>query len=179
MKTKKSHLTKNLLSIILFLILAILSKSNNEYKNTIKYYLYIDSFNFNSIYNFYNKYLGGISFYNTYEKSIIPVTDEKIKYKSIKDYKKGIKLNVDKNYLVPSLKNGIVIYIGNKEEYNNVIILQTEDKINIWYSNICNTSLKLYDKISKGQYLGESCEDYIYLAYEKKGKFLNYKRYFY
>ena len=177
MKTKDKYIFKTLISLSIFLILAILCKTDYRYHNIIKYYLYIDSFNFDSVYNFYNKYLGGTQLYTNNDNSIT-VYNEQLKYSSFTPYKKGIKINVDNKYLMPSLKEGIIIFIGNKDEYRNVIILQTNNNINIWYSNICNSSLRLYDKIEKGDYIGESCQNYIYIAYEKNGQFLNYKKYF-
>ena len=178
MRIKDKYIFKTLISILIFLILAILCKADYRYHNTIKYYLYINSFNFNSIYNFYNKYLGGTQFYRNND-NLVSVYNEELKYSSLSLYKKGIKLKVDNKYLTPSLKDGIIIFIGNKDEYKNVIILQTNNNINIWYSNICNSPLKIYDKIEKGEYIGESCQDYIYIAYEKNGQFLNYKEYFF
>ena len=167
-----------LLCTIMFLIMGIICKSNYIYRNIIHYYLYEDSFNFNSIYSFYNKYLGGISFYDNDRERTKIVFDEQIKYKSIVNYYDGIKLSVENNYLVPSLKKGIVSFMGMKDKYGYVIIIKTDNNINIWYGNICNSNLKMYDYINKGEYIGESCSNYIYIVYEKEGKYLDGRKYF-
>ena len=178
MKKLTKFITKISLCTILFLILAILSKTNIEYHDKIHYYLYEYSFNFNSIYNFYNKYLGGLSFFEKNQKKTNQVFSEEIKYKSFKKYQNGLKLEVSNNYLIPNLKEGIIIYIGKKDLYNNTIIIKTNNNINIWYGNICNYPNKLYDRIDKGIYIGEACNNYFYLVYEKDGLFLDPNKYF-
>ena len=45
---------------IIFLILAILSKTNLQYKEKIKKYLYQDHLDFSLMKDFYHHYLGGI-----------------------------------------------------------------------------------------------------------------------
>ena len=126
MKKLTKFITKISLCTILFLILAILSKTNIEYHDKIHYYLY----------------------------------------------------EVSNNYLIPNLKEGIIIYIGKKDLYNNTIIIKTNNNINIWYGNICNYPNKLYDRIDKGIYIGEACNNYFYLVYEKDGLFLDPNKYF-
>ena len=46
----------------------------------------------------------------------------------------------------------------------------------MWYGNISNTSVKLYDYVKKGDILGE-VNDYLYLVYKKNGNILNYEDY--
>ena len=162
---------------ILFLVLAIICKSNNDIQKKIHYYLYEDSFNFNSVYTIYNKYLGGVSFYNNNQKTI-SVFNDTLKYSALNKYKDGIKLTVSNHYLVPNLNEGIVTKITSTKKYGNTIIIKTNNNINIWYGNICNTTVKIYDRIKKSDHIGESCQDYIYIVYEKKRKYLNYKKYF-
>ena len=47
---------------IIFLVLGIFSKKNYRYREKIHYYLYEDNINFYKIIEFYEKYLGGISY---------------------------------------------------------------------------------------------------------------------
>ncbi len=168
-----SFINKILFCTILFLVAAIISKTNPTYKEKIKNYLYNQNFNFSTIRNIYNKYLGGISPIKKDET----VFNEKIKYNNISSYKDGAKLEVEKNYLVPNQEKGIVVFIGNKDNYNNSIIVENDNGIDILYGNICNTNLKLYDTIEKNTYLGESCDNYIYITYTTGDKVLDYKNY--
>ena len=87
-----------------------------------------------------------------------------------------MKLSVDKNYLVNVQESGIVVFIGNKDNYGNVIIVEQVNGIDMWYGNISNTSVKLYDYVKKGDILGE-VNDYLYLVYKKNGNILNYEDY--
>ena len=75
------------------------------------------------------------------------------------------------------LKNGLVIFIGEKEEYGNTVIVQQADGIDVWYSNLENVSVKMYDYVSQGDYLGETKDDYFYLIFKKEGNVLNYQDY--
>ena len=88
-----------------------------------------------------------------------------------------LKLEVIDKYLVPILEEGMVVYIGEKENYGNVVIIEGINGIDIWYGNMENTTVKLYDYVEKNTYLGQTKDNYLYLAYSKEGKFLDYKEY--
>lgn len=169
---------KTFICLIIFLSLAIVCKKNNEYKEKIYNYIYQSNLDFSMFKKIYNKYLGGVL---TKTKEEIQndnyVFNESIKYDSFTKYESGVKLSVSNNYLVPNLKKGIVTYIGKKEKYDNVVIIQDEDGVDNWYGNICNTALKVYDNIEKNDYIGESCSDYIYLVFFKDNEFLDYNDY--
>lgn len=171
---------KKIISLmILMLLVLIFAKNNINFKNKVNYYLYEDNLSFMSIKKIYNKYLGGIYFFkNKDENPTYMVFSPKLSYKNIENYGSGIKLEVIDNYLVPNLDSGIVIFIGNKDNFGNTIIIQTEDNINIWYGNIENSSLKLYDYVEKGEYLGETNDNFLYLAYSEGNTMLNYEKYF-
>ena len=171
-----NFINKLLICTIVFLSLAIISKSNNDYKEKIKNYLYKTNINFSYFKKLYNKYLGGIPVLKEKNKSI-EVFDEKIKYKSISSYEEGAKLEVGKKYLVPNLEKGIVVFIGETEKYNNAVTIENEEGIDTTYGNICNTQLKLYDNIENSKYIGESCDNYIYINFKKGTTSLDYKKY--
>lgn len=167
-----------LLCFLLFLILAILAKNNNQYKEIIKKSLYQEQIEFSSIKKFYNKYLGGVfPLEFKFPKNTSYVFNEKITYHEAIPYQDGVKLTVTENYLVPSLENGIVVYIGEKEYYQKVIIIENDSGTDFWYGNLCNPIVRLYDQIKKGDYLGTSCDNSIYFLVTKKNKVLNYQDY--
>ena len=62
-----------------------------------------------------------------------------------------------------------------KEHYGNVIIIEGVNGIDIWYGNMETSSIKLYDYVESGTYLGTTKDNYLYLVYSKDGQFLNYK----
>lgn len=178
-KPKKNYL-KNLLIrimivIILFLSLAIVYKSNNNFKSYIDKYIYSDSISFTKIKKFYNKYLGGI-LPKIKEENTSLVFNEKINYTSSEEYYDGVVLKVDSSYLVPAIEEGMVVFIGYKEHYGNTIIIESLEGVYYWYGNMSNISLKLYDYIEKGSFLGEA-SDNLYLVFSKDDKYLNYEEY--
>ena len=79
--------------------------------------------------------------------------------------------------MVPALESGIVVYIGNKQDYGQTIIVEQTNGIDTFYSNISTTDIKLYDYIEKGDYIGQTLSDKLYLIFQKNGVVLNYKDY--
>ena len=174
-KYLKSLISRTLTVIVIFLILAIISKTNRTYKDLIVNNLYEKNISFTKMKNLYNKYLGGIIPLEKVTKEVTPVFNETLEYTNESIYYDGVKLEVINKYLVPILEEGLVIYIGEKENYGNVIIIEGIDGIEIWYGNIESTTVKLYDYVEKGNYLGVTKDTNLYLAYSKDGKFLDYK----
>lgn len=160
---------------IIFLLMAIGSKKSNIYKDYIIYNVYENNFSFSKVKKLYNKYLGNIM-PNIFDNTS-PVFNEELSYLSKEKYLDGVMLKVNNNYLVPSIENGMVSYIGEKEKYGNVIVVSSEDGVDIWYGNMNMTSVKLYDYIDKGNYLGEVKDDKLYLVYVKDNSFLDYNEY--
>ena len=89
----------------------------------------------------------------------------------------SVALTVTTNYLVPVKKSGLVVFIGEKENYGNVIIIQQMDGIDLWYGNLKETNVKLYDYVEEGTLLGEVKENTLYLVFKKEGNVLNYQEY--
>ena len=176
-KYLRSLILRSMTVVVLFLILAILSKSNQTYKDLIVSNIYEKNISFAKIKKMYNKYLGGITPLDKAVEKEITVFNEKLSYENESIYHDGVKLEVDNNYLVPILEEGMVIYIGEKDNYGNVVIIEGIDGVDIWYGNMEKTTIKLYDYVEKGAYLGTTKDNILYLAYQKDGKFLNYKEY--
>lgn len=174
---KSINLTKFLLVIILTLITLIAIKKDIKFKELFYKYIYEDSINFAKINEYYEKIFGSyIPFEDTTNK-VTPVFNEKLTYISSNKYLDGVKLTVEKNYLVPVLQSGLVVYIGEKEGYGNTVIVQGIDGIDIWYGNVTNISISLYDYIDKKSLLGTTKDDVLYLVYKKDGEILNYEEY--
>ena len=100
-----------------------------------------------------------------------------ISYTNIENYKNGVKLNVNPNETISVITSGIVVYIGEKEELGNTIIIQGNDGVDIWYSNLTDTNIKVYDYIESGTILGTSNSNEVYLTLLKDGKYMNYEEY--
>ena len=167
--------TKFLISVIVTLIILILIKSNNNFKSDFYKKVYSDNISFTYMKSIYDKYIGNTEILDKVVKTE-PVFSEKLTYKSKEKYLDGVSLEIDKNYLVPINESGIVVFIGNKEDYGNVVIIQRIDGIDEWYGNIDNVNVKLYDYVKRGSLLGEASNK-LYLVYKKDGNVLNYEDY--
>lgn len=172
---KKSSFYKFLICTILTLVCLILVKSNNSFKTNLYKYLYTDNISFAKINEVYKKYLGSsIPFLNYFNKTD-KVFNETLKYNDVSLYKNGVNLFVDEDYLVPAIKDGIVSFIGEKEGYGNTVIIESSD-VCIWYSNLENINLSMYDYVSKGSLVGNS-KGNLYLVFTKDGEFVDYKEF--
>ena len=161
--------------LIIFLSIAIIANKNNDFKEKAHFYLYEDNFEYSKIRSFYNKYLGNVfPFPST---NTATVFDEKLNYNYIFDYYDGCGLKVTNNYLVPSIKNGIVVYIGQKDNYGLVVIVNYEDDKNIWYGGLRNSNYKLYDDIKIGDVIGETENDTLYIVISENEKYLECRNY--
>lgn len=170
-------LFNNIMLIIVFtLTTLIILSSNQKAKKFFHTNIFEKNFSFAVINKFYHKHFGSpLPFKELFNSKTQQVFEEKLKYYDSHIYKDGVKLIVDQNYLVPALDGGIVIFIGNKDEYNDVVIVQQSDGVDVWYSNIQNINVKLYDYIAKGSLIGEAQNKEFYLVFYKDGNLIDYK----
>ena len=178
-KYLRNLMMRCLFLIVIFLVLAILSKSSVEFKNYIYKNIYTDNISFSKIKKIYNKYLGGVVPLKKISNDTYAVFKEKLEYNDISKYLDGVKLEVGDNYLVPVINSGLVLYIGQKDGYNNTVIIEGENGVDIWYGNMSNVSLKLYDYVEAGSLLGEVNNNTLYLVYSEDNDFLNVEDYSY
>ena len=170
-------ISKLLITIILTLITLILLKSNNKLKTFFYNKVYDNNISFATINKWYENHFGSsIPFKELVEKDTKAVFNNKLEYSKKEKYLDGVKLSVDKNYLVPILESGMVVYIGKKEGYGNTVIVQQVNGVDVWYGNINNPNVKLYDYIEKGKLLGDVKNNNLYLVFKKDGKVLSYEK---
>ena len=176
-KDIKILLSKTLILIIIFLLSSILIKKYPESKLTIKTKVYEESFKFTKLKNIYEKHFGNILSLDKIIKEEQPVFSEKISYTNKQKYQDGVELTVNSNYLVPSIESGIVVFIGEKENYGKTIVIEQTNGIDVFYSNIEPVNINIYDYVEKGELLGETKTNKLYLIFQKDGEILNYKDY--
>ena len=180
--TKQKHtlykfIIRLFICILLVLGTLIFLKYDKNGKQIIYKYLYENNINFATINNWYQEHFGDIlPFQNTVKEKTKLVFNENLVYKDASIYKNGVKLNVEDNYLVPIIESGIVVFIGNKDDYGKTVIIEQIDGVNVWYGNIDNINVSLYDYVSKGELLAEASKSF-YMAFQKNGKFLKYQDY--
>ena len=175
-KYLKNLITRILLSLILVISICIFIKLDSNNKVLIEEYIFKDSLEFTKINNWYQDNIGKIV-PELNENSALVFSSDGLKKNAYTSYKDGVKIEVDKNSPISLINGGIVVFIGNKDGYDNVLILQGNDGIDYWYGGITNVNVNLYDYLEKDTLIGESQENYIYLIMEKDGKYLNYEEY--
>ena len=97
-KYLRSLILRSLTVIVIFLLLAIVCKSNQNYKNIIVTNLYEKNISFTKIKNLYTKYLGGIVPLDKVTEDVTPVFNEQLEYTNDTIFYDGVKLEVIDKY---------------------------------------------------------------------------------
>ena len=166
-----------LITIALTLTTLIILKSNPKLKSMFYKQVFENNFSFAEVNNLYKKYFGSSIPFKDFFVSSKPVFDEKLNFEEKSIYKEGVKLTVTDKYLVPNQLSGLVVFIGEKEGYGNTVIIQQANGIDLWYGNIENVNVKLYDFVEKGDLIGNTKDNILYLVYKKDGEVINYEDY--
>lgn len=173
----KGLFTRVLLSIILFLITSIFINYSDNNLLWYKKNLYDKTFDFAYVNNLYNKYLGGVIPFKNALNTEQTVMYDYIDYSNGEAYENGVKVNNLNGSTIKNLMSGIVVFIGEKENYGNTIIIQGSDGVDYWYGNLENVGVSLYDYLEKDTILGNPKDGTLYLVFAKNGEYLNYEDY--
>ena len=180
-KTKNKlfiYIIRTLILVCLTLITLIILKANPKFQKVFYQYVFENNITFAKINKWYeSKFGSAIPFKDLIKDNTETVFNEKLEYKEANKYEDGVKLKVEQNYLIPVLESGLVVFIGDKDNYKNTIIIQQVNGIDVWYSNVTNSNLKLYDYIEKGSLVGETINDELVLIFKKDGKVIDYQEY--
>jgi len=176
LKYVKNLISRTLVAVIFVLASIIFTNISDKNKELYKSYVLENSLEFTKINNWYQKFLGSVDITKKGSNSTSTVFNN-IKYSNIEKYKDSTKMTVGLNEAINVITSGIIVFIGEKEDLGNTIIVQGNDGVDIWYSNITDTDLKVYDYIEKGSILGTSNSDYIYVTIYKDGAILGYEEY--
>ncbi len=174
-KSVRNFCSRVLVTIVIFLFGMILVKSDVDIKNELISHIYNQQFQFTKLKEVYQKYFGNILSIDKILVEEQPVFQETLSYDKQKKYKDGVALSVSKQYMVPVLESGIVIFMGEKEGYGNTVVIEQIDGVDVYYSNISVSNIKLYDYVEKGELLGEAQNKKLYLVFQKDGEYLDYK----
>jgi len=74
------------------------------------------------------------------------------------------------------IASGLVVFVGEKEGYGNVVIVEQLDGVDCWYGNLSTTNVKLYDYVESGSLLGV-VDNELYLVYKEEGNAISYEKY--
>ena len=168
------YLTRFMLAIIFFLASIIFTNISDTNLLLYKEYVLTESLPFTKIKNWYEELFGSVL---PKSENTQTVMSGKLVYKEITDYLDGEVLTVNSKSLVNALASGVVVYSGEKEGYGNTVIIQGIDGADIWYGNLENISVSLYDYIESDTILGNTTDEYLYLVIKKDNKFIKYEDY--
>lgn len=157
---KENNFIKNifskLLTIIVFtLLIVIISNNSPKFKSFIKDKVLDSTFDFSKV----NKLISNIT--DIFNTKTDTMNASKI-YRESEKYKDGIKYILNEEENVYLSDSGIITFIGEKEGYNNTIIVQQSNGYYAWYGNI-NPKVKLYDYVEKGSLIGSASNEYYYV----------------
>lgn len=169
--SKANNIFKKILSklftIVIFTMIVItLSNTSPKFKSFIVDKVLNSTIDF----SFVNKLSNKVTNIFKTSNNTLPVVKEENNRKE--RYKDGIKYIVNKGASVNIKDSGIVTYIGNKDGYNNTVIIQQSNGYYAWYGNI-KEEVKLYDYIESGSKIGETLTNEYYYILLKDNKPVN------
>lgn len=169
--SKANNIFKKILSklftIVIFTMIVItLSNMSPKFKSFIVDKVLNSTIDF----SFVNKLSNKVTNVFKTSNNTLPVVKEENNRKE--KYKDGIKYIVNKGASVNIKDSGIVTYIGNKDGYNNTVIIQQSNGYYAWYGNI-KEEVKLYDYIESGSKIGETLTNEYYYVLLKDNKPVN------
>ena len=173
-KRLSKYITKFMLAVIFFLASIIFTNTSDKNLLLYKEYVLTESLPFTKVKCWYEELFGEVLPSNDNAQTVF---DGKLVYKEISDYQNGERLTVSSKSLVNSLASGIVVFSGEKDGFGNTVIIQGIDGADIWYGNLENISLNLYDYIEAGTVIGNTVDEYLYLVIKKDNEYIKYEDY--
>lgn len=159
-KNPKEHkiikvILNKLFTIIIFtMIIVIISNLSPKFRE----FVYNNVLNNSLDFSFVNKILEKTS--NVFKEEQTKQVFNEIK--EYEPYKDGIKYKIKEKENIYLKDSGIVTYIGEKEGYNNTVIIQQSNGYYAWYGNI-KENVKLYDYVESGTQIGTASNEYYYV----------------
>ena len=170
-----SFFFRTLITIILSLLVLIGMKGNSHFKELVYQNVYEKSFPFLKVGVWYQNLFGSPFPFEKYMKTKATF-QETLTYQKKENYLEGVKLTIEDTYPIPVLQDGLVVFVGEKEDYGKVVIVEQLDGVDCWYGNLSSSTVKLYDYVEAGSLLGVA-EKNLYLVYKKDGVALPYEEY--
>ena len=152
----KSFLNKLFTIIIFTMSVVIISNLSYDFRSFIINNVLDSSLDF----SWFNKLVNSTT--NVFKDNKTVEVFNEIDTDNTEDYLDGVKYNLKETEKVYLKDSGIVTYIGEKEGYNNTIIVQQSNGYYAWYGNV-KESVKLYDYVESGSEIGIASDEYYYV----------------
>ena len=165
--------SKLLYCLIFFLSSLIFTSISDKNLALYKKYVFEDTFEFMSFRNFYEKLSS--SNHNKKEETKM-VFGTGLEFTNITSYQNGQSLEIGTEVPINTLSGGIVVFSGEKEGFNNTVIIQGSDGYDIWYGNLDNIDIQIYDYIDAGDVFATASKN-LYLLITKDSQYFTYEEY--
>lgn len=166
--------TRTLLSVILVLLCAIFTNLSDANLLTFKDYFFHDTLAFTKINNLYAKYFGNIIPEKVNNSMPVSITDKN--YSTIEKEGDSFLVSLNSN-TYNFLESGVVVFLGEKEGFGKTMIIQGIDGVDIWYSNLSNYNVTMYDYVEKNSLVGEFSDQKAILTFMENGEYISYEKY--
>lgn len=169
--------SKILLSVIFILISCIYIHLDEGNLDKFKKYFFEDNLTFAKINESYHKLFGSL-FPSVTNNEDAVLASNNVSLNEVEAYNDGYKIITTKNSPISVITSGIIVFLDEKEGYGKTAIIQGIDGYDIWYGNITDPSVKLYDYVEKGTILANSNDDFYYNVFYKDGNKVSYEDYY-
>ena len=140
LKYAKNLISRVLITVIFVLGSIIFTNVSDDNKALYQKYVLEDSLEFTKINELYQSIFGDVDITKK-DNPDSEVVFGDVTYTNIEPFKNGVKLTVDMNEAISVIASGIVVFIGEKEDLGNTIIIQGNDGVDIWYCNITENDI--------------------------------------
>ena len=171
-KWVSSFISKTLICLIVLFSSLIYTSYSDKNLKLFKSKVFDNTFDFASFKNTYQK-VGGSPKVISEEKM---VSSTNFDYANRKKYQNGWEITLESETPIKAISSGVVVFVGQKDGYNNTIIIQGSDGFDIWYGNLENIDVKIYDYINGGNSIGLAT-DKLYYQIIKDNKTYSYEEY--
>lgn len=170
----KNNISKLLLSIIMLFGILIFTNQNEDNKTLIQEHLLTNSMSFTTFNTVYETYFGSLAPSITTDEFVF---SSELTYTNIKSMDSYEIITLSDSSIISALCGGIVVFVGDKDDLGYTVIVQGYDGYDIWYSNLENVSINLYDYIETEEILGEAIDKSLYLTIKNGTQIVDYETY--
>jgi stage IV sporulation protein FA len=190
---KESFFFKILLSLCLFLVIAVMFKHPSARLDTARNFVKDNmshEFEFASISTWYENAFGkpiaflpteqGTETVDSGEGYAMPASGKIAE--TFEANGEGIILETGKGSKVEAINEGVVIFAGEKEGIGKTVVIQHANKTESWYGQLEKIDVKLYDLVKKGNVVGQvtlsedGSKGRFYLAIKENDAFVDPKK---
>lgn len=178
--SKEGFAIRIMLSIALFLIVAIVFKQPDERLDSARQFVnkaFEQEFQFAAVSKWYEDQFGTplalfpkpepnasddvdrSTTVHSEEDYAVPVTGQTQIVETFETNGQGVLVETKRDSVIESVKDGFVIFTGERENLGKTVIVQHHDDSESWYGHLEDIDVALYDYIESGEVIGKAADD--------------------